>query len=273
MEEFFINDYLIIEDVDKIKNIGYMGFVNNYPYRVTSVSKNTATITNGRSTFIFTPKEMQFAKKATNEELNRAFTHYKDGDKLRVLKPLKMDDGSDLDVTIGKIYEIEVSNHFGIPLIIDDKGGKLRFLKSDLIFIERVNEVNDEDVSISELMNKFKIGDYIEIVRKEKIRSSLTPYFFLKKPYEIVAKLNDAKGLIIKNEDNLDMIIYGEELKHIKHYIDTKLVEYVEKTIEKLEVGMVDRNLEFMMNEALKACDYKRAEQIHKLAKRFNKRW
>lgn len=271
MEEFFINDYLIIEDTDKIKMIQNMGFDSNYPYRVVSIGESGApTILNNKNKWIFSPVEMEYVKKATISQVEKVHMLYEIGDKIVINNPIKLISGETLDITIGKEYEVVGVEITGLPVIIDDVGGRLGFFKSDLLFIEKVNPTIEEpDENLLKLLDKYKAGESIEILHKEKIRSDKKGFFLVKRPYEVVTVLEGILSIIVTNENNKDLLIRGDELRYIRTYVNTQDKIDVETMLLQLENKFVSSNLNFMMDRALEEKRFDRAKEVMEMMEQF----
>jgi len=274
MENFKVGDYLIITDVTKVNGLEDMNFVSWYPYEVINITKDgTAVINNGKRTFVFTPLEMQHVIKANENQVEKAFTKYKKGDKVVVPDVSRLLFENVLDITNGKEYEVYDIDKSGLPIIKDDLNCRLGFLKEDLLFINRI-ETFDEQVedtgNYSELIDQYKIGDSVLITDLGKIKDAKPLKFFYGTPYEIVNILKQIQTIVIRSRANTELIISKDELQYIKPHVDTKMIEEVHKFIDELEKKCIEHNLSVMMDEALKERNYARAKEVEGMRNKFN---
>lgn len=271
MGELNVDDYLIITDVTKVNGLEDMLFVSWFPYKIESITKdNTAVIKNDKHTFIFTPPEMQYVIKANDTQIEKAFTKFKKGDKLIVPDVNRLVFGETLDITSGKEYEVYDVEANGLPIIKDDFNGRLGFLKEDLLFINRIETTNKQvEGNFTKIVEQYKVGDSVVLTNVEKIVDAKGLRFYFNTPYEIVRVLKQIKTLIIKNNFGNELVIYKENLKYIKPYIDTKMIEEVHNFIDELETKYIKNNLRVMIDEALDEGKFDRVKEIVDMGLKF----
>lgn len=272
MEKFEVNEYLIITEIDQVIALEDMGFKQNYPYRVVDVTRDdTAVIKNHKHTFIFTPNEMKSVRKATKQEVKRAYAKYYDGDLIVVHNKEQFYMSIDLDLTNGNTYAVENVDRVGLPAIVDDKGGTFRFLQEDLIHIEKVYTEDDtKEQYISNLFKELEIGDNIVILNISKVHDAKSSSFFYNVPYEITAIIKEFEAIVITNKHDNELMIAGDELRYIRPHVDVSLQRDIDNFIKKLETSNIKRNMNTMIDVALQEKRYDRLKEIVEMGISFN---